>query len=163
MTCASRWSPGSTRVTHLGESNYRELAEQLEIWRRPRGPKWADDADRSPAHRPYLGVLRADAALPRQRVFAERAKGHSGGTPVKERRTYMKSKRMLAALLALSLIVVACGDDEGGGEDGEGGGDGGCDRVIRFTSPRTRSGTSSTTAGSRTRWSRSRGSASWPR
>ncbi|HEX6147405.1 MAG TPA: ABC transporter substrate-binding protein [Acidimicrobiia bacterium] len=46
----------------------------------------------------------------------------------------MKSKRMLAALLALSLVVVACGDDEGGGDgDGEGGGDGGCERVIRFT------------------------------
>jgi ABC-type nitrate/sulfonate/bicarbonate transport system substrate-binding protein len=46
----------------------------------------------------------------------------------------MKSKRVLAALLALSLIVVACGDDEGGGdEDGESGGDGGCERVIRFT------------------------------
>jgi hypothetical protein len=46
---------------------------------------------------------------------------------------YMKSKRMLAALLALSLIVVACGDDEGGGDE-EGGGEGaGCERVIRFT------------------------------
>jgi hypothetical protein len=40
----------------------------------------------------------------------------------------------MAALLALALIVAACGDDEGGGDGTTAeGGDGGCERVIRFT------------------------------
>ena len=44
----------------------------------------------------------------------------------------MKTKRMLAALLALALVIVACGDDDGATDDTTGG-DGGCERVIRFT------------------------------
>lgn len=45
----------------------------------------------------------------------------------------MKTKRMLAALLALSLVAAACGDDDGGAEDGGGGDEGGCQSIIRFT------------------------------
>jgi hypothetical protein len=45
----------------------------------------------------------------------------------------MKTKRMLAALLALALVAAACGDDDGGADDGGGGDEGGCQSVIRFT------------------------------
>jgi hypothetical protein len=45
----------------------------------------------------------------------------------------MKAKRGLIALMALSLVVAACGDDAGGDGGEGGGGEGGCERVIRFT------------------------------
>lgn len=45
----------------------------------------------------------------------------------------MKAKRWLIALMALSLVVAACGDDAGGDGGEGGGGEGGCERVIRFT------------------------------
>ncbi len=45
----------------------------------------------------------------------------------------MKTKRMLAALLALALVAAACGDDEGGADEGGDGDDGGCQSIIRFT------------------------------
>jgi ABC-type amino acid transport substrate-binding protein len=45
----------------------------------------------------------------------------------------MKTKRMLAALLALALVAAACGDDDGGADDGGGGDEGGCQSIIRFT------------------------------
>lgn len=45
----------------------------------------------------------------------------------------MKAQRWLIALMALSLVVAACGDDAGGDGGEGGGGEGGCERVIRFT------------------------------
>jgi len=45
----------------------------------------------------------------------------------------MKTRRMMAALLALALVAAACGDDEGAGEEGGEGGEAGCNSVIRFT------------------------------
>lgn len=45
----------------------------------------------------------------------------------------MKARRLLIALLALSMVVAACGDDAGGDGTEGGGGEGGCERVIRFT------------------------------
>jgi len=43
----------------------------------------------------------------------------------------MKRRSVLAGLLAIALVVAACGGDDEGGEDG--GGDAGCESVIRFT------------------------------
>lgn len=45
----------------------------------------------------------------------------------------MKARRLLIVLLALSMVVAACGDDAGGDGTEGGGGEGGCERVIRFT------------------------------
>jgi hypothetical protein len=44
----------------------------------------------------------------------------------------MKTRRVLAALLAMALVVVACGGDDAT-EDTGAGGEAGCERVIRFT------------------------------
>jgi hypothetical protein len=46
----------------------------------------------------------------------------------------MKVRRTLAVLMAMALVIVACGDDDEATEETGGGGEnGGCERVIRFT------------------------------
>jgi hypothetical protein len=54
-----------------------------------------------------------------------------GLPPGEKQEEKMKTKRIWAGLLALALVIAACGDDDATDDTTEGGG--GCESVIRFT------------------------------